>query len=135
MSTRVVSLFLSIGLLALVGCAPRINVRNFTSGQVSAGVQTHDVRDHVLTDTQLAALSNWITAHDDWSGMTLNIPEHPSIEVDMQGADGQGTNLTVYEHENGTATAYLYHAHRVAPLMRKLSASDLATLKSIISGQ
>jgi hypothetical protein len=109
-------------------------VRNFTSGQVSVGATEHDVRDHVLSNTQLTALSNWILARDDWSGMTLDIPEHPSIEVDIQGADGQGSNLTVYEHENGTATAYLYRAHRVAPLMRRLSASDLATFKSIITG-
>ena len=134
MSTRVASVFLMISLMALAGCFQRMDVHQIATGQARASVKEQGAPDHVLTSTQLAAFSKWITARNDWSGMTVNIPDNPVFEVDMQGADGQSSTLTVYAHSNGSATAYLYHGQRLAPLMRKLSAADLASLKSLITG-
>jgi hypothetical protein len=132
MSTRVASVFITLSLLALTGCIQRMDVHQIASGQASATVKEGDDSQHVLSSTQTTALSKWITARDDWSGMTMNVPDNPLFEVDMQGADGQDSTLVVYRHSNGDATAYLYHGHRLAPLMRRLSASDLAALQSLV---
>jgi hypothetical protein len=140
MSVRVASLLittgLAIGLLALTGCAtPPKEVHNFTSAQLIIGDAGADASQRPLSSTQLAALSNWIKASNDWSGFSADIPEHPSMEVDMQNADGQSDKLLIYERDDGRNTAYLYHGQRLVPLRRELSDADLSTVKSILNGQ
>jgi hypothetical protein len=135
MSMRVASIFMTVSLLALTGCAPQMDVRTFTSSQMVEGSSDIDGSHRTLSSTQLAALSNWIKTPDDWSGMSADIPDNPSIEVDMQDAGGQSDKLMVYERDDGSATAYLYHGQRLVPLRRRLSGADLAALKSILNGQ
>ncbi|GGA13061.1 hypothetical protein [Dyella caseinilytica] len=136
MSTRVASIIAVIGLLGLVGCADQsMDLRHFTSAQVSVAPTEADTVGRPLTAAQLTALSNWINVRNDWSGLTLDEPEHPSMQIHLQNAEGQDSNLLIYQREDGAATAYLHYGHRLAPLMRRLTDADLATLKSITNGQ
>jgi hypothetical protein len=136
MPVRVASIFIAVSLLALAGCAPKLmEVHNFTSAQLITGSADTDASHRSLSSTQLAALSNWIKTGNDWSGYSANIPEQPSMEVDLQNADGQGDKLMIYEHDSGGATAYLYHGERIVPLRRDLSSADLAAFKSMLNGQ
>jgi hypothetical protein len=139
MSKRVASIFAVIGLLVLtlVGCGTDqpMDLRHFTSAQVSMAATDGDADGRPLTPAQLTTLSNWIGARDTWTGLTMNEPDQPSMQFHLQGADGQHSNLLIYQRDNGTASAYLHYGNRLAPLMRHLSDADLATLKSIANSQ
>lgn len=67
--------------------------------------------------------------------MSANIPEHPSLQFQLQDLSGISDKVSVYEHDDGTATVYLYQGHRIAPLRCHVSASELAELKSAIHQQ
>jgi hypothetical protein len=134
MFKRVAAMFTVIGLCALAACAQQIDVKNLASAQVIAAPASDHPGNRALSSTQLAALSTWINSRDDWSGFTADIPDHPSMEVQIQGADGQSSDLMVYQRDNGKASAYLYHGHRIAPMMRRLTPADLTTLQSIVNG-
>jgi hypothetical protein len=136
MSTRIASIFAVIGLLTLTACADQtMDIRHFTAAQVSIAPTDADAIGRPLTTTQLSTLSDWINARNDWSGLTVDEPEHPSMQFHLQNANGLSSNLLVYQRDNGSATAYLHYENRLAPLMRRLSDADLATLKSIVNGQ
>jgi hypothetical protein len=136
MSTRVALIFAMTGLLMLAGCADQpMDLHHFTSAQVSIAPTDADDAGRALTTDQANALSNWINSRNDWSGMTVDEPEHPSMQFHLQSANGQSSRLLIYQRDNGTASAYLYYGNRIAPLMRHLSDADLATLKSIANGQ
>jgi len=135
MSTRAASIVAVIGLLALAGCIQPMDLRHFTAAQVSVAPTDTDTIGRPLTAAQLTELSDWINASNDWSGMTVDEPEHPSMQIHLQNAEGKDSNLLIYQRDNGKATAYLHYGHRVAPLRRRLSDADLATLKSIVNGQ
>jgi hypothetical protein len=77
MSVRITSALMLLGLLSLTGCAPRTDVRSFTSAQLVTGSMDEETDHHALTSNQLAALSNWIKA-GEWSGLSADIPDHPS---------------------------------------------------------
>lgn len=137
MSVRIASILIAISLFALAGCAPpRTEVRNVASAEVVIGSPDSDAGHRSLSSTQVAALSDWIKTPDDWSGYSANIPDHADMEVDIQNADGRSDKLMIYVHDDGSATAYLYHGERLVPLRRHLSSADLATFKSMLnSGQ
>lgn len=130
MSVRIASIVIAISLLALSACAPpRKEVHNVASAQVVMGDADH----RPLRSAQVAALSNWIKTPDDWSGYSANIPDRADLEVDMQNADGQSDRLMIYQHEDGSATAYLYHGERLVPLRRHLSSEGLDAFKSMLN--
>jgi hypothetical protein len=133
MSVRAASSLLMIGLLSLGGCVEQpMKMQNFTSAELVTG---SDAGQRPLSSTQLAALSDWVKTGEAWSGFTADIPDHASMEVDMQEADGQSDKLMIYQRDDGSATAYLYHAQRLAPVRRHLSGTDLTALQSIVNGQ
>jgi hypothetical protein len=132
MSVRITSALMLLGLLSLTGCAPRTDVRSFTSAQLVTGSMDEETDHHALTSNQLAALSNWIKA-GEWSGLSADIPDQPSMQVALQNADGQSDRLAIYTRDDGNATAYLYHAQRLVPLRRHLSSADLAALNTILN--
>jgi hypothetical protein len=134
MSVRLASISILISLCLLAGCAAQqTDVRNFTSSQWVSG--STDDGNRSLTGAQLSALSNWTKTGNDWSGFSADIPDNPIMEVDMKEANGEGDKLMVYQLRDGSITAYLYHGQRLVPLRRRLSDTDFATLKSILSGQ
>jgi hypothetical protein len=136
MSTRVALTFAFTSLLMLAGCADQpMDLRHFTSAQVSMAPKEADDAGRPLTTAQLTALSNWIGTRNDWSGLTIDEPEHPSMQIHLLSADGKSSNLLIYQRDNDVATAYLHYGNRLAPLMRHLSEADLATLHSIVSTQ
>jgi hypothetical protein len=135
MSARIALFFVAISLFALTGCAQRIEVHDVTSGHINVYRTDSDLHDQVLTNTQLTALKSWIDGRSDWSSLSANIPDHPTMDVHMQDASGQSWNVSVYEHDDGTATLYLYQGHRIAPLRCHLTAADYASFKSVISQQ
>ncbi|MBE1159424.1 hypothetical protein [Dyella acidiphila] len=133
MSKRLVRMVTVIGLGALAGCAAQTDVRGVASAQVIVAPASDHPGNRALSSAQVAALSAWINARDDWSGYTADIPDHPILEVQIQGADGQSSNLMVYQRDSGKITAYLYRGHRIAPMARHLSPDDLTTLQSIVN--
>jgi hypothetical protein len=136
MSVRAASLLLMTSLLLLAGCAEqRTSIHNFTSGELITGDADSDAIRRPLSSAQVAALSDWIKASSNWSGYSIDIPDRPSLEVDMQEDGGQSDQLMIYQHDNGSAKAYLYHAERLVPLRRDLSSADLAALKAILNQQ
>lgn len=135
MSTRIATIFITISLFTLVGCAGHMDVRHYTSAQVTVHNADNGAPDRALTPTQVTALSNWIDTRNVWSGMSANIPDNPALEIQLQDAGGQTSSIDVYTREDGSATAYLYQGHRVAPLRSPLSAADLVALKAAINQQ
>lgn len=124
---------MSMSLFLLVGCAQRLEVHDFTSAQVSVQPADDDTPGRTLTGTQLAAVTHWIQARNNWSGMSADIPEHPTLQFQLRDSSGMSDKVSVYEHEDGTATVYLYQGHRIAPMRSHVSASELAELKSAIN--
>jgi hypothetical protein len=135
MSTRTASMFVSLSLLLLAGCAQRFEIHDFTSAQVIVHPTDDDEPGQTLTPPQLAAVDNWIKARNNWSNMSANIPEHPTLQFHLRDANGESDSVSVYEHDDGTATVYIYLSHRIAPWRCHASASELAELKSAINQQ
>lgn len=134
MSVRIASIVIAISLFALSACAPpRKEVHNVASAQVVMGSADSDAGHRPLSSAQVAALSEWIKTPDDWSGYSANIPDRADMEVDIQNADGQSDRLMIYQHDDGSATAYLYHGERLVPLRRRLSSEDLDAFKSMLN--
>jgi hypothetical protein len=132
MSARSASIFITMSLFLLAGCGPRFEVHDYTSAQVSVHPTDDDAPGRTLTGPQLAAVTQWIKTRNDWSGMSVNVPDHPSLQFRMQETNGTSDTVSVYEHDDGTATVYLYQGHRVVPMRSHASASELAELKSAI---
>lgn len=135
MPARIALLPLSMGLLLLAGCAQQLEVHDFTSAQVSVQPDSDDAPGRALTGDQLTAVTAWIKAHNNCSGMSADIPEHPTLQFQLQDSSGMSDRLAVYEHGDGTATFYLYQGQRLAPLRCHVSAPELAGLKSAIGQQ
>jgi hypothetical protein len=136
MTARIASIFVTISLFTLASCADReVVVRHYTSAQISADGGQSDVSDRPLTDTQVTALNNWINTRTDCSGMSTDIPDASSVDVQMQDASGQSSHLAIYKRDDGSANAYLYVGNRVAPIHCRLTSADVATLKSALNAQ
>jgi hypothetical protein len=136
MSIRLASFFAAVALLVLCGCVDQsMELRHFTSAQVSLSPTDADAEGRPLSAAQVTALSNWINARDDWSGLTINEPDNPTMRIHLQNAEGLSSNLLIYQHENSRPTAYLHYGNRLAPLVRHLSDADMTTLNAIVNGQ
>jgi hypothetical protein len=132
MPARIALLPLSIGLLLLGGCAQQLEVHQFTSAQMTVQPDSDDAPGRTLSGDQLGALTAWIKAHTNCSGMSADIPDHPSLQFQLQDSSGMSDKFSVYEHGDGTATFYLYQGERLAPLRCHVSAAELAGLKSAV---
>jgi hypothetical protein len=136
MTTRIALLLTTISVLTLASCADKeAVVRHYTSAQVSANGGESDVSDRPLTQTQLTALTSWINTRSNCSGFSANIPDQPSLNVQMQEASGQNSHIDVYKHDNGSATAYIYEGNRLAPIRCFLTSADVVALKSALNTQ
>jgi uncharacterized lipoprotein YajG len=137
MTTRIASILITISVFALAGCAdgPDVVVHHYTSGQISANGGQSDVTERPLTETQVNALTTWINTRGGCSGMSANIPDRPSLDVQMQEASGQSSHISVYTRDDGSATAYLYQGNRLVPMRCPLTTGDVATLKSALNAQ
>lgn len=135
MTTRIASILISV--FALAGCADTaaVVVHHYTSGQISTNGGESDVSERPLTETQITALTTWINTRGGCSGMSANIPDRPSLDVQMQEASGQSSRISVYTRDDGSATAYLYQGNRLVPMRCPLTSGDVATLKSALNTQ
>jgi hypothetical protein len=135
MPARIALLPLSMGLLLLAACAQQLEVHQFTSAQVTVQPDSDDAPGRALSGDQLTALTAWIKAHTNCSGMSADIPDRPALQFQLVDSSGMNDKLSVYEHGDGTATFYLYQGERLAPLRCHVSAPELAGLKSAIGQQ
>lgn len=137
MTARITLLLIMFCGFVLTGCADReaVAVRHYTSAQISANNGESNVSDRPLTDTQVAALTSWINSRIDCSGFSADIPDRPSLNIQLQDANGVSSHIDVYKHDDGSATAYLYEGHRLAPVRCPLTSIDLTSLKSALNAQ
>jgi hypothetical protein len=137
MTTRIASILITITMFALAGCAdaPAVTVHHYTSAEISANGGESDVSERPLTETQVNALTTWINTRGGCSGMSANIPDRPSLDVQMQEANGQSSHMSVYTRDDGSSTAYLYQGNRLVPMRCPLTSAEFATLKSALNAQ
>ena len=137
MTVRMASLLIMLCGFALTGCADRdsVVVRHYTSAQISANNGESDVSDRPLTETQVAALTNWINSRVNCSGFSADIPDRSSLSIQLQDANGVSSHIDVYKRNDGSATAYLYEGHRLAPERCPLTSVDLTSLISMLNAQ
>jgi hypothetical protein len=138
MTARIALLLITICMFALTGCADNseaVVVRHYTSAQISANNGESDVSDRSLTETQVTALTNWINTRTNCSGFSADIPDQPSLTIQLQGSNGVNSHIDVYKKNNGSATAYLYEGNRLAPVRCPLTDADIASLTSALNAQ
>jgi hypothetical protein len=137
MTTRIASILITMSVFALAGCAdgPAVVVHHYTSAEISANGGESDVTERPLTETQVNALTTWINTRGGCSGMSANIPDRPSLDIQLREASGQSSHLSVYKHDDGSSTAYLYQGNRLVPMRCPLTSADVVTLKSALNAQ